>query len=170
MKKVVEVRKPRLSMTVRHWYVRMYVYYWSFQWFYELISIKKRNVKCIKSGIDFYLLSNIEYIFNRAIFKWFQLVLTRKQHPTHPTHSWGTRMLDALMHEYKCFSQWWLNSPWINFTHFQEKTLLLPLELIFINSSWQVYMCVKFGIWNFSNIVLNIFMISDYCVSVCQSL
>ena len=32
------------------------------------------------------------------------------------------------------------NSSWVNFTHFRKKTLLLTLELIFISSSWRVYM------------------------------
>ena len=38
------------------------------------------------------------------------------------------------------------NSSWVNFTHFLEKTDLLALELIFISSSWQVYMHIKFDI------------------------
>ena len=38
------------------------------------------------------------------------------------------------------------NSSWVNFTHFREKTHLLALELIFVSSSWQVYMNIKFYI------------------------
>ena len=36
------------------------------------------------------------------------------------------------------------NSPWVNLTHFLEKTHLRTLELIFISWSWRVCMHVKF--------------------------
>ena len=38
------------------------------------------------------------------------------------------------------------NSSWVNFTHFGEKTHLVPLKLIFLSSSSRVYMYVKFDI------------------------
>ena len=40
------------------------------------------------------------------------------------------------------------NSSWVNCIHFQEKTHLLALELIFVNSCGRVYMHVKFDIWD----------------------
>ena len=36
------------------------------------------------------------------------------------------------------------NSPWVILTHTPEKTHLLTLELIFISSSWRVYVYMKF--------------------------
>ena len=38
------------------------------------------------------------------------------------------------------------NSPWVNFSHFREKTHFLTLELIFVSSSWRIYMHMKFDI------------------------
>ena len=37
------------------------------------------------------------------------------------------------------------NLSWVNFTHFWEKMHLLAFELIFISSSWRVYMYIKFN-------------------------
>ena len=38
------------------------------------------------------------------------------------------------------------NSSWVNFIHFREKTHFLALELIFVSSSWWVYIYIKFEI------------------------
>ena len=38
------------------------------------------------------------------------------------------------------------NSSLVNFTQFRENMRLLAVELMFINSTWRVYMCVKFNI------------------------
>ena len=38
------------------------------------------------------------------------------------------------------------NSSWVDLAHFPEKTHLLSLELIFVSSSWRVYMYIKFNI------------------------
>ena len=40
------------------------------------------------------------------------------------------------------------NSFSVNFTHFWEKTHLLAFELLFVCSSWRVYMHIKFDILN----------------------
>ena len=40
------------------------------------------------------------------------------------------------------------NTPSVNFINFREKTHLFALELIFVISSWRVYMHIKFDIQN----------------------
>ena len=38
------------------------------------------------------------------------------------------------------------NSSWVDFNHSREKTHLLALELLFVISSWRVYLYIKFDI------------------------
>ena len=53
------------------------------------------------------------------------------------------------VHSKKCsFLKFKNKSSWVKFIHFQKKTHLLTFELIFVSSSWRIYMYIKFDIKN----------------------